>query len=63
VSKTQHNALPNGVIALKGGDLSEELKPFGKKVMVMLLKRPVMSENSKQRERMRQRQESKILTN
>ena len=34
VSKTQHNALPNGVIALKGGDLSEELKPFGKKVMV-----------------------------
>lgn len=34
VSKNQHNALPNGVIALKGGNLSEELKPFGKKVMV-----------------------------
>ena len=34
VSKTQHNALSNGVIALKGGNLSEELKPFGKKVMV-----------------------------
>ena len=34
VSKNQHNALPNGVIALKGGNLSEELKPFGKKAMV-----------------------------
>lgn len=34
VSKTQYNALPNGVIALKGGDLCEELKPFGKKMMV-----------------------------
>ena len=34
IAKTQHNALPNGVIALKGGDLSEELKPFGKKVMI-----------------------------
>ena len=34
VSKTQYNALPNGIIALKGGDLSEELKPFGKKLMV-----------------------------
>ena len=34
VSKTQNNALPNGVIALKGGNLNEELKPFGKKVMV-----------------------------
>ena len=34
IAKTQHNALPNGVIALKGGNLNEELKPFGKKVMI-----------------------------
>lgn len=26
ISSAQHNALPNGVIALKGGDLGEELK-------------------------------------
>lgn len=31
ITKTQHNALPNGVIALKGGNLNEELKPFGKR--------------------------------
>lgn len=30
VSKSQHNALPNGLIVLKGGNLDEELKPFGK---------------------------------
>lgn len=29
-TKEQMNALPNGVIALKGGDLQEELKPFCK---------------------------------
>jgi len=28
VSKTQQNALPNGVICLKGGNLEAELKPF-----------------------------------
>ncbi|WP_028903101.1 MULTISPECIES: 16S rRNA (guanine(527)-N(7))-methyltransferase RsmG [unclassified Prevotella] len=28
VSKTQQNALPNGVICLKGGHLEAELKPF-----------------------------------
>lgn len=27
-----YNSLANGVIALKGGDLQEELKPFGKRV-------------------------------
>ncbi len=32
ISKTQKNALPNGIIALKGGDLREELKPFRKTV-------------------------------
>ena len=30
ISKTQHNALPNGVICLKGGDLQAELQPYHK---------------------------------
>ena len=30
ISKEQHNALPNGIITLKGGNLEEELKPFHK---------------------------------
>ncbi len=29
ISKSQHNALPNGLIVLKGGHLDEELRPFG----------------------------------
>ena len=29
-SREQHNALPNGVFVLKGGDLTEEIKPFKK---------------------------------
>lgn len=28
ISKEQHNALPNGIICLKGGDLQEEMRPF-----------------------------------
>ncbi len=28
IGKKQQNALPNGVIALKGGDLQEELRPY-----------------------------------
>ena len=28
ISRTQHNALPNGFITLKGGDLTEETKPY-----------------------------------
>lgn len=28
ISREQRNALPNGVICLKGGDLTEELRPF-----------------------------------
>ncbi len=28
------NGLPNGIICLKGGDLRQELKPFGKNVAV-----------------------------
>ena len=34
VSKTQYHHLHNGILYLKGGDLAEELKPFGKKVKV-----------------------------
>lgn len=30
ISKEQHNALPNGLICLKGGNLESELKPFKK---------------------------------
>lgn len=30
ISKTQHNALPNGIICLKGGDVQTELRPFYK---------------------------------
>lgn len=30
IKKTEIHAIPNGVIALKGGDLKEELKPFKK---------------------------------
>lgn len=32
VKKEQNNALPNGILYLKGGDLSEELKPFVNKI-------------------------------
>ncbi len=28
VARAQHNALPNGLLCLKGGDLSAELRPF-----------------------------------
>jgi 16S rRNA (guanine527-N7)-methyltransferase len=31
------NALPNGILYLKGGDLTEELKPFRKRVFVQEL--------------------------
>lgn len=36
-AKEQHNALPNGVIVLKGGDLTEELKPYCKSADVTSL--------------------------
>jgi 16S rRNA (guanine527-N7)-methyltransferase len=36
--KTQHNALPNGILYLKGGDLNEEIKPFKKRITVYDLK-------------------------
>ena len=37
ISKKQINPLPNGILYLKGGDLKEELKPFGKRVFVQEL--------------------------
>ena len=30
MAREQRNALPNGLLVLKGGDLQEELKPFAK---------------------------------
>lgn len=37
IKKQQQNALPNGMICLKGGDLREELTPFKKRVQVFEL--------------------------
>ena len=37
ISKEQHNALPNGIICLKGGDLQEETKPFKRIVQTTAL--------------------------
>ena len=37
ISKKQINALPNGLLCLKGGDLNEELKPYNNIVDVMPL--------------------------
>ncbi len=34
ISKKNFNALPNGVIYLKGGDLTEEIKPFKRNIFV-----------------------------
>jgi 16S rRNA (guanine527-N7)-methyltransferase len=34
LSAVSHNTLPNGYIALKGGDLKEEMAPFGNKVII-----------------------------
>jgi 16S rRNA (guanine527-N7)-methyltransferase len=34
ISKKNLNALPNGVIYLKGGDLTQEIKPYRKKIFV-----------------------------
>lgn len=34
ILRQSHNALPNGLIVLKGGNLADELKPFGKLVEV-----------------------------
>lgn len=38
IKKQQTNALPNGLICLKGGDLKEELAPYKKRVQTFELK-------------------------
>ncbi|HEX5003438.1 MAG TPA: 16S rRNA (guanine(527)-N(7))-methyltransferase RsmG [Bacteroidia bacterium] len=35
ISKKQQNAIPNGIICLKGGDLTDEIKPFRGRVEVV----------------------------
>ena len=35
IKKEQRNALPNGLISLKGGELQREIRPFRNKVMVI----------------------------
>jgi 16S rRNA (guanine527-N7)-methyltransferase len=37
IDRKQRNALPNGVICLKGGDLKKETAPFGKNIMFTAL--------------------------
>ena len=37
ISKEQTNALPNGLICLKGGELEQEAKPFGKAAQITSL--------------------------
>ena len=34
ISKEQFNGLPNGLICLKGGELEQEAKPFGKAAQI-----------------------------
>ncbi len=38
VTKKQFNSLPNGILYLKGGDLTEELKSFAKRIVLYDLK-------------------------
>ncbi|MFN4234511.1 MAG: 16S rRNA (guanine(527)-N(7))-methyltransferase RsmG [Bacteroidia bacterium] len=44
ITKEQKNTLPNGILYLKGGDLSEEIKPFKQKVKIFELKEYFNSE-------------------
>jgi 16S rRNA (guanine527-N7)-methyltransferase len=37
IGQEQRNALPNGLICLKGGDLQKELVPFGKQVICTMV--------------------------
>ena len=37
ISKEKLNALPNGLICLKGGELEQEAKPFGKAAQITSL--------------------------
>ena len=38
IRKEQHNALPNGLICLKGGELEHEAMPFKNRVVMTDLK-------------------------
>jgi 16S rRNA (guanine527-N7)-methyltransferase len=38
ISKNQFNGLPNGLLLLKGGDLTEELNDFKKRAVIYELK-------------------------
>jgi len=38
ISPVSQNALPNGILYLKGGDLTEEIKPFRKQISVFDLR-------------------------
>lgn len=37
IGRKSNHAVPNGIIYLKGGDLNEELKPFGQRVEILEL--------------------------
>jgi 16S rRNA (guanine527-N7)-methyltransferase len=37
IAKKQRNAVANGILYLKGGDFSDELKPFGRSAYIMEL--------------------------
>lgn len=37
INPVQHNAVPNGILYLKGGDFDAELKPFGRRAVVVSL--------------------------
>ncbi len=38
ISSEQKNALPNGIISLKGGDLNEEIRPIKSKTEIIDIK-------------------------
>ena len=37
IAPEAHHAIPNGILYLKGGDITEETAPFGKKVFIQHL--------------------------
>ena len=39
IAKEQHNAIPNGILCLKGGDLTQEVRPFRNEVLIDELKK------------------------
>ena len=45
ISKPQRNALPNGLICLKGGELAHEIRPFTRVALTVDLSDPFKDEN------------------